>query len=212
MRRYVARVLSGDAEIGVAVDMAPAGSAPSWAFATSLDHGFDLDRLRAGILAWRDIPPTEEELQALSDYTGSGYAPINDALREGDIPADLEAAIGALDSLLGRQLLRRGRTVYRGLNLGELHELEEGDVITELAFMSTTSDVDIARRFAGEGSRTNVVLEVLAPGDSHGMDIAHLSEHPAELETLFARGARLRVLSWDPDERILTVEIVTGDG
>ncbi len=212
MRRYVARVLSGEAEIGVAVDMAPAGAAPSWAFATSLDHGFDLDALRTGILAWRDIPPTEAEIEALTAYTGSDFAEINEALRSGHIPPELEPAIATLDSVLGRQLLRRARTVYRGLDLGEVEELGEGDVITEPAFMSTTSDVHIARRFAGDESASPVVLEVLAPGEARGMDVAHLSEHPHELETLFARGARLRVLSWNPDERILTVEIVTGEG
>ena len=207
VRRYIARLHAGDAQIGVAVDMAPAGGAPSWAFATSLDHGFDLDRLRGGILAWRDQPPTEAELEAVAHYTGSGFAEINEALREGEIPAELEPTIAALDALLGRQLLRRGRAVYRGIDIPLLEEIEEGVIIEDPAFLSTSGDLHVARRFAGDGDHA-IVVEILAPAEARGMDVAHLSEHPAELETLFARGARLRVLSWNPDERILTVEIV----
>ncbi len=80
-------------------------------------------------------------------------------------------------------------------------------IIEDPAFLSTSGDLHVARRFAGDGDHA-IVVEILAPAEARGMDVAHLSEHPAELETLFARGARLRVLSWNPDERILTVEIV----
>lgn len=216
LRRYIARLHDGERMVDVAVDMVAAGSGPSWAFATSLQDSFDLDALRTGKLAWRYEPPTAAELEALSEYTGSGHRGINARLR-GEEPGDesIERAVAVLDGLLQRQRLRRYATFYRGMNsdgVASLGSIAPGSVITDPAFMSTSRSIDTARSFANtDGDEDAIIFEILAEAGSRAMDVSSLSSHPHELETLFSRGARLKVLSWNPDERILTVEVVPGD-
>ncbi len=106
--------------------------------------------------------------------------------------------------------------VYRGIGGSAVREhlqgIAEGSIITDVGFMSTSRSRGVAASFAQLlDDEDSLIMLVRTPAGPKAMDVAGLSEHPTELETLFARGARLKVLSWDPDERVLEVEVILGD-
>jgi ADP-ribosyltransferase exoenzyme len=141
---------------------------------------------------------TPDDLSALADYTGPGYQDLNSALRSGALDASQPARIDALNKALEKLPAYDG-PVVRGTNLPPevLEQYQPGEVITESAFTSTTTDPAVAQSPAFAG---NVEFRILS---STGRDVSSLSMLPDEQEVLFPTNTKFYVIS-------RTVDPVTG--
>jgi uncharacterized protein YukE len=141
---------------------------------------------------------TSDDLSVLAHYTGSGYADLNDALRSNVLDASQHARVEALNNALGKLPPYEG-PVIRGTNLPPetLAQYRPGEIITEDAFLSTTTDPAVARSpgFAG-----NVEFRIMS---STGRDVTSVSMFPDEQEILFPSGTSFYVVS-------KTIDPVTG--
>jgi hypothetical protein len=135
-------------------------------------------------------PLTSEELSALTDYTGTGHADLNSALRSDAVDATQHARIEALNKALEKLPPYHG-PVVRGANLPPevLAQYLPGEVVTEPAFLSTTTNPAIAQSPAFSG---NVELRILS---TTGRDLSSVSILPHEREILFPAGTKFYVLS-----------------
>ncbi len=211
-RRYIRRAETDEGVLDVVVDTSVGGSAPSWSWKTTLDRGFDLDDYRGGVLAWRRLP--EDLMDALHGYTGEGHLAMNHWLREGiGDEAAVKDQIAQLDELLrGRRLTGR-REIYRGASLATVQKLagqalRPGDVLLDPGFMSTATRQVVAKRFQDDHA-DGIMLRILALPGTPALDISQTSvQGTSEFEILFARGARLKVVSFDRRTRVLTLETI----
>lgn len=131
-----------------------------------------------------------EDLSALTDYTGSGYQELNRALRSNALELSHQARISALVHALEKLPAYNG-AVVRGTSLPTevLARYRSGEVITEEAFMSTTTNPAVAESPAFAG---NVEFRILSVT---GRDVSSVSMFPAEQEILFACGTQFYVVS-----------------
>jgi ADP-ribosyltransferase exoenzyme len=139
-------------------------------------------------------PLHPNDLSALADYTGVGYRDLNDALRSNAVDASQHARVEAIKNALQKLPTHVG-TVIRGTDLPPevLAQYRPGEVITEKAFLSTTTDPAVARSttFAG-----NVEFRILS---TTGRDISFVSLFPGEREILFSAGTRFYVMEKTTD-------------
>ncbi|ACC43870.1 ADP-ribosyltransferse [Mycobacterium marinum M] len=130
-----------------------------------------------------------DDLSALADYTGSGYLDLNNALRSDILDASLNARVAALNSAL-QKLPTYDGTVVRGTDLPPevVAQYLPGEVITEVAFLSTTTDPAVAQSptFAG-----NVEFRIVS---RTGRDVSSVSMFPDEREILFPAGTKFYVI------------------
>jgi hypothetical protein len=133
---------------------------------------------------------TSDELLALADYTGSGHEDLNSALRSDALDASQHARVDALNSALEKLPTYEG-PVVRGSNLPPevVAQYHPGEVVTENAFLSTTTNPAVAQSPAFGG---NVEFRILS---STGRDVSYFSMFPAEQEILFPAGTKFYVLS-----------------
>jgi hypothetical protein len=141
------------------------------------------------------VPPFSwDDRLALADYTGSGYEDLNQALRSDALDASQHARVAALHNALDKLPAYQG-PVIRGTNLPRevLDQYRPGEIITEDAFLSTTTNTAIARSptFAG-----NVEFRILS---NTGRDISSFSMFPGEQEVLFPAGTRFYIVSKELD-------------
>jgi hypothetical protein len=132
--------------------------------------------------------PNAQDRAALDDYTGSGYAPINKALRESTRPAGMLKRVDDLSMALSKLKNYEG-TVYRGAVLPDrvLSSFLPGNVISEPGF--TSASLDASRAFAG-----NVKFEVRSRTGKHVEKWSQLSQ---EREVMFDHGTQFKVISRD---------------
>ncbi|OSC24311.1 hypothetical protein B8W69_22125 [Mycobacterium vulneris] len=131
---------------------------------------------------------TPDDLSAMDDYTGLGYRDLNDALRGNAVEASQLARIEAIKSALQKLPPYRG-PVVRGTDLPTevLSQYQPGEVITEKAFLSTSTNPAVARSTAFSG---NVEFRIFS---NTGRDISSVSLFPGECEILFPPGTRFYV-------------------
>jgi hypothetical protein len=134
-------------------------------------------------------PLTTDDLTALADYTGPGYADLNSALRSGTLDASQHARVEALNAAL-EKLPSHSGPVVRGTNLPPevLERYQPGSIVTESAFTSTTRNPAVAQSPAFAG---NVEFRILS---STGRDVSSVSMYPSEQEVLFPAGSKFYVL------------------
>ena len=212
LRRYIRRADTDEGVIDVVVDASVGGGAPSWSWKTTLDGAFDLEGYRGGVLAWRRLPG--DLMDALHGYTGEGHRAMNDWLRygEGD-EAAVRAQIAGLDELLRRRRLTTRREIYRGASLVQVQKLagqalRPGDELIDPGFMSTATREAVAQRFQADHP-DGIMLRIIALPGTPALDISQTSvQGTSEFEILFARGARLKVVSFDRRSRTLTLETI----
>jgi hypothetical protein len=118
---------------------------------------------------------SREEIRSLNDYTADGYAKINGYLRRFDRSPNEEDSIDAqqfrqileykvtdIDKLIEEAPELFGdKNLYRVFDKSVLDTLEEGDVLTDKGFMSTTR-VDITSK---EGSDVLQNLQIIRTTD-----------------------------------------------
>lgn len=155
---------------------------------------------------------TQAENDALDQYVLAAIAdPLNGALRAGRIAdlgtadlarvglgvVDLDDVMANLDSAIANSVISRNATLWRGALLRpvDLRKLQPGAIITELGFMSTAADSQLAReiikwrRQNAPGHRQPVVYKILADEGTHAA-----VGHEAAGEVLLGRGTRLQVV------------------
>lgn len=131
-----------------------------------------------------------DDLGAFADYTGPGYHDLNNALRSGLMDASQQARVQALQNALAKLPPYRG-PVIRGTNLPPevLARYRPGEVVTEHAFLSTSTHTGVARSPTFGG---NVEFRILS---KTGRDISSFSVLPGEHEVLFPAGTKFYVVS-----------------
>lgn len=114
-----------------------------------------------------------------------------------EVATDIEMAEEALDKLPPVNCAEK--VVYRGD--WQEKDMQEGDVITEDGFMSTSECQSEAIKFAGKckayqngQSRTPVVFEIHLKENSRGRDISNYSVHSRENEVLFPPGFKYKII------------------
>ena len=141
----------------------------------------------------------QAEVAALRLYTGPLYQPWNTALRSYDDNCELLQNWGTCISVLYSAILKlsylstKGK-VYRGVNESnfELPKafFEEGESGfnggVELAFMSTSTELEIAMEYARRGKlNACTIFEIVFDATSRGADVQWISQYPYEKELLY---------------------------
>lgn len=162
--------------------------------------------------AWRSSL-TNEQFKAVRDYTDPSldvYKEINANLRAGiaDPRADaIDAALGAFS--------HDGMIVYRGMSARYFGgvDVAVGTKIPDPAFVSTSSEADIAWDFAEQARQHGdvpVILRVAVPRGNHGAPIGGLSAEPGEAEFLLRSERVFEVIGYDEYRgfRVLDVKVI----
>jgi len=141
----------------------------------------------------RQIVPMDE-LVAIRAYTHRFWSDTNQALwagTEDSLPAADQTVLRCAVSGLNR-MAPLTVPVYRQTRLpaAVVDQHVEGSRLTYHSFTSTTRSVQVLNRFSGN---TRFKIE-----GTSGRDIAWLSEHPDEEETLFRPGTCFQVITRDP--------------
>ncbi|WP_019732524.1 ADP-ribosyltransferase [Mycobacterium avium] len=150
-------------------------------------------------------PLDSDDLAALAHYTGPGYQELNFALREGALDASQQARVDALQKALEKLPVYEG-AVVRGTNLPAdvLEQYRPGEVITEAAFTSTSTDHTVAQSSAFAG---NTEFRIWS---TTGRDVSSVSMYPDEKEILFPAGSKFYVASKtvDPQTGRTIIEMI----
>ena len=106
------------------------------------------------------------------------------------------------------------RTVYRavqsGLSADEAQKLKTaGETFTEKSYCSTTTDLDVAKRFAG---KDNPIMEITLPEGAEYVDIEKLFNidisHWHEKELLLNANSKFKITDFNPETNIVKAEYV----
>lgn len=172
---------------------------------------------KAGVIGFRSTEGEtridEAGRQAINDYTAVDYRPMNMQLRGlRPMTPEMQVKVDELDRVLNSASLPEATTVHRGVgSLGvkvySEQGLGKGSIFTEAGFMSTSADAGVARDFA-QVSRNNMVMEIRAPKGAKALNISRFSDNPGEREVLFARGTRMKVVSFSKSRNLLVVEVL----
>lgn len=143
----------------------------------------------------------QADYDAIYEYTtNSGYKIMNPYLRNPDsYPPEAAAAIQARSELVSAALAKlppQPGVTIRGADLPEdvLKNYEEGTVVTERAFTSTSVDPWVVAKKSFQG---NVIMAITGKS---GRDISRFSMYPTEQEVLYDKGNQFIITgrSWDP--------------
>lgn len=139
---------------------------------------------------------TPSEKHAISSYSGDNFLKINSQLRKGD---KSDPDVARLDSAINKSELSGG-VLYRGMSRDDAKKLfpdgniRKGMVVSDPAFLSTSSEKKIAGMFSTGG----VMLEIETQSGDPGLDITSMSNNKHESETILPRNARMEVVSIHP--------------
>lgn len=159
---------------------------------------------------------------------------------EGPTPADLKW-LKDFNRTIARSTIQKNTTVYRGTfsaenkqfdangfplttSIWNLNELKVGDIVTDPALVSTSKDLDMARKFAkAQPSNDEVLLEIKIPKGSSALDIeatydyfgkqynkpdiAGYQNAAREKEVLLPAGTKFKVLDISAGN-VVTVEVL----
>ena len=161
---------------------------------------------------------TDDELRAITRYTGGDYKIINNWLRTGNIPNHEKAYISTLNSALNKFGGTRGDTqlfrgtdieaftaqkqyanIFKGINTNDMDQVYsvlkslEGCDFTDAGYMSTSPSY--SHSFA-KYNWANIILDIAAPDGTPGAYINQISEfYNLENEFLLAAGTKLKIIS-----------------
>lgn len=162
-----------------------------------------------------ELNPTEDELQAVVEYTHKGDAPVNLVLR-GKRTATRSAATRSalLDDLFQRaRPTRQDATVFRVMtNCMFLARFKPGEKFVLDGFVSCTGDFEMVRpRIMLEKNRTSptrCVLIIRVPSGSFGLDLSTVSKYPFESEVLLPRSSVFKLVRKSVDRSSIIVVAV----
>ncbi len=173
-------------------------------FKTVVDNQDDADK---AMNIYFDRVATENEKNAVDEYTNTGYSTLNKQLRqanpEGGVyeayPGENARTISDLDSFLAKAPKYHGVT-YRGISYRSqdgfesfLKDLKDDNILQDQAYGSTSTLTGKADQFVA-GTSYRVVMKIR--GES-GVYLGKASSHPGEKEVLFPRNTKFKVHSVD---------------
>ncbi len=146
---------------------------------------------------------SEDERQAIKDYTGSAYVNINSVLRghQSSFEGDNYEKAKNIHKALANSEIPCDCKVYRGASINALgiyknasDEELVGKIITDKGFMSTSMNRD--KSFSGD-----VKMEISVPSGAHGAYVGYVGTYGhLEEEVLFDAGQRLQITGARTDE------------
>ena len=147
-------------------------------------------------------------MEILREYKQEKYHTVNYELREEFILHEAEA-IDQMDELMAESAIEEDCVLYRGTDFRSLDIYEDedwtGETISDLAYMSTSRDRNVAEKFAARG----LLLEIHVPAGTRGVEPEEIL-FSNEKEVVLDRELEMIVIedNLNEDNRILKVEVV----
>lgn len=148
----------------------------------------------------KSVKLTANEKSAISSYSGDDFLRINKELRSG-ISNDPQVA--RLDSAITKGRIAPHTVLYRGMskdaarNLFPGGKIDKGMIVSDPAFVSTSTDKGIA----GMVGLGGVVLKIDVPSGGTGLSMQGLTRNQQESEVLLPRNAQMRVEGVTPGKQ-----------
>lgn len=174
-------------------------------------------------------PLTESERDVVVDYRMSHADAINETLYKGSMGGEIiREEIAVLDSVIAKGEFTEDGVVYRGVMFKkdkDVYAGMEGESVSSPAFMSTTTNPEVAAYHAVPGKWSNLnpedvssyVMRIQVPKGTNAVDLTTSGRNIAgallgwEREALFGRNTRLHIESIVPGEgniKIVNARIV----
>lgn len=131
---------------------------------------------------------------AIKEYTGPAYAQINGALRTGKkLGSNKQNVVNKLNEAFAQPEAKANEnfTVYRGITSSQLQHLVMGSTITDKGFVSTSSDVNEAKKFAGTAG---ALMEIRVKKGQPAMSVKNTSAFPSEMEIMLPANTSFKVV------------------
>ena len=131
---------------------------------------------------------------AIKEYTGPAYAQINGALRTGKkLGSNKQNVVNKLNEAFAQPEAKANEnfTVYRGITSSQLQHLAMGSTITDKGFVSTSSDVNEAKKFAGTAG---ALMEIRVKKGQPAMSVKNMSAFPSEMEVMLPANTSFKVV------------------
>lgn len=137
---------------------------------------------------------TEEDIEALANYTGDGYDDLNEALRNGTLTPDQQARVDAINAALAKLDEFDGNELFRGTDLPDdvLDDLLETGQFRDDGFMSSSTYDGVAEGFESGDNPTRITIQDPPPGGRVIPD--EYSTNPGEYEVVFPPGTEFTVV------------------
>lgn len=154
---------------------------------------------------------SNEQIEALTKYTGDDYININNSLRGMEtLTPENQATAEAIKSALDNSALSQDMTLYRGTStetLGALQDLSVDELVgktfTEQGFMSTSTNSAVAEGFSG-----NMQMTIEAAEGAQALNISSISQYATEEEVLFNAGQEMLITSAEVENSILHITVI----
>lgn len=118
---------------------------------------------------------TDEELEALEEYTDAGYLAVNDYLRnglaKGMAKEDIESLIERLDMAIATSSTNADSTVYRGISDESFDDLVVGSTLHDKGYVSTSSELENAKNFSAFSASGGSIFQIDLPAGSNVVDV-----------------------------------------
>lgn len=155
---------------------------------------------------------SDQELDAIEEYTGEGYTEINDRLRSlpAGIPANqiepmyqgdlIPSQINALDSALYKSVAPKDFIVYAALNSSySIDSFKPSQILKFKGFRSTTLNPGVALNLSNSynqntGRKSTFLLQIHVKKGSNGMYLNEFSTQPGDSEFLLPRNTSIRII------------------
>lgn len=145
---------------------------------------------------------SEEEMDAITEYTNEGYGLVNRYLYKGHDPEAtpdqdeyLARMIEGLDSAFEETQAPFPYTVYSGLSSRySADKIVPGNEYIFRGYLSTSLSFDVSISSFAEGKNA-VVLQIEIAKGQKSIYVDPLSEHQGEAETMLPRGTKIKVIS-----------------
>jgi hypothetical protein len=135
----------------------------------------------------------------LESYMNNAYSGINPKLREGFVPD--EAII--ISKILSHSDKYAGHT-WRGMTIGKncAHFFQVGDIISDRAFLSTSTEKDIALKFTHKFKGLSVLMKIIGYS---GVDVSGYNVNQRENEILFDRNSQFKIIDISQEEQYMFI-------
>ena len=165
------------------------------------------------------IELNDHEQQEFKNYsTTEGYEGVNEALRKGTDPSEsAKNTIKQMDSAFSRASTKKDMTVFRTIRSGFADKLKVGDVFSDKAYSSTSTDekasisAALATGITSFGTRGGdlVLMKVSVPKGSKAISINNISDQE-EGEIVLDRNSKFKVTGEDNSGtfKVLMVEYI----
>lgn len=149
---------------------------------------------------------TQDEFNAIVDYTGDGFGPVNRYLYKGHDPEVtpeqdeyIASMIENLDSAFEETQAPFPYTVYTGLSERySADKIKPGEDYIFRGYLSTSVSFDVSITSFTDGTMSNknpVVLQIEVAKGQKSIYVDAMSEHQGEMETMLPRGSKIKVVS-----------------